>query len=381
MQHNSGNILFVGNNEQELNYFRSTFIQLYNVFTAKTSREAHEILADYDINLVIVSQQMSDMTGLQFCESIRPDYPSVQRIVITDSNLTDPLVRAVRSGHIYRYVKTPYDVSELRMTIDGALKLNALETENQELLEKLNHQNSEKEHIMRLFKRYVPKQVVDEAMDTEEEDTLPAETRIVSILFADIRNFTRIANRLKPDQVLQFLNDFFAVLTRQVDQHHGSVNKYLGDGILAVFGAPVSYKNNHENAVLCALDILDALDEINTQYGDIIGSEIQIGIGVNTGEVIVGHVGTDEYMEYTVIGDTVNIAKRLESITKLKPNSIIISEETYQLVKDVVYTSEFIEAPIAGKERTITYCEVTGKREESPTARQNIRPLQKRRHG
>lgn len=145
----------------------------------------------------------------------------------------------------------------------------------------------------------------------------------------------------------------------------------MGDGLLAVFGAPVSHIDNHKNAVSAALDMIERLNEINEKYAALLGTEIKIGIGINSGEVVVGNIGTDSYMEYTVIGNTVNIASRMESISKKKPNSIIISEETQRLIENDFETSAVQQASIKGKEEKISYYEVKGVKSENIY---NIRP-------
>lgn len=227
------------------------------------------------------------------------------------------------------------------MAIDNALKLHQSEFKNRQLSEKINGYKKEQEDILELFKRYVPGEVVSQGLKTDKEDMMkPGESRVVSVLFADMRSFTKLTANLPPSEVVQFLNDYWDVVSATVKENKGSVNKYMGDGLLAVFGAPVSYINNHENAVNAALAMVDALKEVNNKYAEKLGGKINIRIGINSGEVIVGNIGTNDFMEYTVIGNTVNNASRLENISKDKPNSIIISKKTYNLVKDSFQTSE-----------------------------------------
>lgn len=197
------------------------------------------------------------------------------------------------------------------------------------------------------------------------------ESRIVSVLFADIRGFTRIAGQLHPTEVVEFLNDFWAVMSEQVRLHSGSVNKLLGDGMLAVFGAPVSYMDNQENAAICALEMVTALEVINRKYSSRLGQEIQIGIGVNTGEVIVGNVGSSDYMEYTVIGDTVNVAHRLEQLTKNRPNSVLISENTWEQVSYLVAGEKVDTLKMDGKNQEIAVYEISNRLDA------NIKPMRR----
>lgn len=372
MYQNSGNILMISDAEHDLNMFRSQFVSHYNIFTAASTREGHKIMEDYDVHVVLIKQKMSEMTGLQFSESISGSYPDVLKIILAESEDTESLELAVQKKLLYRYIRMPYENSDLKMVLDGALKLSESEYQNRQLSDELKKYKSDRENILKLFKRYVPAEVVSQALDTHEDQLMsPGESRVVSVLFADIRGFTQFASHLRPSQVVDFLNYYWQEISECVKQNKGSINKYMGDGLLAVFGAPVSHIDNHKNAVSAALAMVDRLTDINEKYAALLGTEIKIGIGINSGEVVVGNIGTDSYMEYTVIGNTVNIASRMEAISKKKPNSIIISEQTHRLIKDDFETSGLQETTIKGKDVEVSYYEILGHKSENIY---NIRP-------
>lgn len=372
MYQNSGNILMISDAEHDLNMFRSQFVSHYNIFTAASTREGHQIMEDYDIHVVLIKQKMSEMTGLQFSESISGSYPNVLKIILAESEDTESLELAVQKKLLYRYLRMPYENSDLKMVLDGALKLSESEYQNRQLSNELKKYKSDRENILKLFKRYVPAEVVSQALDTHEDQLMsPGESRVVSVLFADIRGFTQFASHLRPSQVVDFLNYYWQEISECVKQNKGSINKYMGDGLLAVFGAPVSHIDNHKNAVSAALAMVERLTDINEKYAALLGTEIKIGIGINSGEVVVGNIGTDSYMEYTVIGNTVNVASRMEAISKKKPNSIIISEQTHRLIKDNFETSGLKETIIKGKEVEVSYYEILGHKSENIY---NIRP-------
>jgi len=363
MLQNSGNILLISLDEKELARLRNLFVEDYNVFSASTIRDAHKVLKYYDVHVMAVDQQMDEMTGMQFCESVDHAYPDVIKVILTETSDTVSLDRAAKSELIYRYLEKPFTNGDLRMTVAGAMRLSEAEYQNKLLRKELDKYKSERENILKTFKRYVPGEVVSQALVSDEEQIMkPGESRIVTVLFADIREFTNFTSNLPPSEVVNFLNDYWEVVTECVKNHKGSVNKYMGDGMLAVFGAPVSHLNNHANAVSAALDMIKSLDAINKMYREILNKEIMIGIGINTGEVVVGNVGTEDYMEYSVIGDTVNIASRLEDLSKEKPNSILISERTYKMVKDEFEISEPMYAKINGKQEQIAYYQVFGEK-------------------
>ncbi|MEL7832388.1 adenylate/guanylate cyclase domain-containing protein [Fodinibius sp. Rm-B-1B1-1] len=361
MYQNSGSILFISDDQQALSRFRQAYVESYNVFTASSIKEAHRTLTDYDIHVTVAKQMMPQMSGLQFCESISHEFPDLTNIIINSSNDTDSLKRAYKTGLIFRFISEPFTDLNLQMAIDNALQIQEAQFKNQQLSQKISKYENKQQDILDLFKKYVPGEVVSQALETEKEDMMkPGESRIVSVLFADMRDFTKMTSELPPSEVVQFLNDYWDILSVAIKENKGSINKYIGDGLLAVFGAPISYINNHENAVSAALQMVDSLERVNAKYSQKLGEEISIGIGINSGEVIVGNVGTNEFMEYTVIGNTVNTASRLEKISKSKPNSIIISERTHELVKDSFQTSDFKEATLSEKDETIKYCEVLG---------------------
>jgi class 3 adenylate cyclase/CheY-like chemotaxis protein len=361
MYQNNGNILFISDDQQVLSQFRQAYVESYNVFTASSIKEAHRTLTDYDIHVVIVEQMMPEMSGLQFCESISHKFSDLTNIIISRSQDTDSLEGAYKTGLIFRFIAEPFTNVDLQMAIDNALEVHKAHFENKKLSEKISAYEEEQQDILDLFKRYVPGEVVSQALKTKKEDMIkPGESRVVSVLFADMRDFTKMTSSLPPSEVVQFLNDYWDVLSIAIKENKGSINKYIGDGLLAVFGAPVSHLNNHKNAVSAALDMVGLLDRINIKYREKMGTEISIGIGINSGEVIVGNVGTDDFMEYTVIGNTVNTASRLEKISKDKPNSVIISERTHELIKDSFRTSEFKKVTLPKKNEVIKYCEVLG---------------------
>ena len=149
------------------------------------------------------------------------------------------------------------------------------------------------------------------------------------------------------------------MMTGCVKRHKGMVNKFIGDGIMALFGAPTSYIGNQENAVRCALEMAELMEGFNERHGELLGTKLTIGVGINTGEVVVGNIGSEERVEYTAIGDTVNVAARIESLAKNKDeNTILISESTWRIVKDDFETTEWEPMEVKGKSEKIVVHEV-----------------------
>ncbi|MCD6486243.1 MAG: GAF domain-containing protein [Syntrophobacterales bacterium] len=188
--------------------------------------------------------------------------------------------------------------------------------------------------IRNIFQKFVPKEIVDKIVyGTETEQLEVEEFRMLTLINIDIRGFSLLAQKIGPQKTVLMLNHFFSIMGGIVFKHHGIVDKYLGDGFLAIFGAPVSSIMDADNAVAAAIEMRESIAEVNDYCLKEIGNSVDVGISVHTGEVVVGNIGFDKKMDYTVIGDSVNIVFKLQALTKSYPNSILISEKTLSAVK------------------------------------------------
>ena len=183
--------------------------------------------------------------------------------------------------------------------------------------------------IRSMFQKFVPKEIVDKIIyGTETGKEMIEELKTLTLLNIDIRGFSGLSREIGPQKTVSMLNHFFSVMGDIVFKNHGIVDKYLGDGLLALFGAPVSSTLDADNAVQAALAMKDSVATVNEYFAKEFGASVSIGISVHTGEVVVGNFGFEMKMDYTVIGDSVNDVFRLQDLTKTIPNSILISEKT-----------------------------------------------------
>ena len=193
-----------------------------------------------------------------------------------------------------------------------------------------------KEHKIRnIFQKYVPEDVIDQFFRNPEA-MLVGENRVISILFSDIRSFTSISERMMPDDLVNSLNRYFSVMVDIIMNRNGVVDKYIGDAIMAFFGAPVKHEDDALQSVLAGIEMGDALKEFNKQQKTLGKPEFKIGIGINYGVVTVGNIGSDKKMDYTIIGEMVNLGSRLEGLTKIYKQALLISESLHLKVKDQV---------------------------------------------
>jgi class 3 adenylate cyclase len=174
----------------------------------------------------------------------------------------------------------------------------------------------------------VPKSVIDQFISTPEQ-MLIGESRILALLFSDVRGFTGISEKMQPDEIVESLNQYFGRMVDIIMSRGGLVDKYIGDAIMAYFGAPVKHEDDDVQSVLAGLDMLDALEEFNNWQKSKGRLPWQTGIGINYGIVTVGNIGSQKKMDYTVIGDMVNLASRLEGLTKKYHAPLIVSESVH----------------------------------------------------
>jgi adenylate cyclase len=187
--------------------------------------------------------------------------------------------------------------------------------------------------IRNIFQKYVPKAVIDQFFSSPEE-MLKGEDRVLALLFSDIRGFTTISERMRPDEVVDSLNAYFSLMVDLIMSHHGVVDKYMGDAIMAFYGAPERTRYEALEAVQSAVEMLDTLKDFNKWQAQKDRPEFRIGIGVNYGVVTVGNIGSEKKMDYTVIGDMVNLGSRLEGLTKVYDQPLIISQSVASKVKE-----------------------------------------------
>lgn len=213
---------------------------------------------------------------------------------------------------------------------------------------------AERERLKDTFGRFINKDIAEKA--ARGELALGGETKICTVFFSDIRSFTAISEKLEPFEVVEFLNQYMTRMVACVNQTKGVVDKFIGDAVMAVWGAPVTSGDPALDALRCvraALMMRASLREFNVGRGGDKKPIIRIGCGINTGPVIAGQIGSNERMEYTVIGDTVNFASRTESLNKPLHTDILLTENTYELIKDYVLVEQMPSVTVKGKEKPV----------------------------
>jgi adenylate cyclase len=264
------------------------------------------------------------------------------------------------------------------MVLDSQVAANAFTEKDLQLTQALANQAAvaiqnglyaakiEQEALTRQrFQRLLSPAIAELVVSGEVEVEKGGQSREASVFFSDIRGFTAMSEKRSAQQVVDMLNEYFELMVEVIFKYQGTLDKFVGDEIMALFGAPVSVEDHAYRAVKVAVEQMQALEEWNlvrVAEGD---DPIQIGIGINTGEVVAGYLGSSKALEYTVIGDVVNTASRLCS--RAEAGEIVISKNTYELVKDYFNVEELPPAQVKGKALPLEIYRVLGERRRRTT--------------
>jgi adenylate cyclase len=212
---------------------------------------------------------------------------------------------------------------------------------------------TERDRVKSAFARYVSQQVMDSVLTSDSGSVLRGDRRRITVLFSDIRGFSKISEHLAPEKVVQLLNDYFELMVEVVFRYQGTLDKFMGDGLMAIFGAPENDPYQEEHALKAAIEMQQELAKLQARW-DAEGIQIRIGVGIHSGPAIVGTIGSSRRMEYTAIGDTVNVASRLQTATKELGANILISEHTYYGAKGAFPFRNMGTITVRGREEPLT---------------------------
>jgi adenylate cyclase len=208
--------------------------------------------------------------------------------------------------------------------------------------------------------KYLSHNVMETILDRPDELKLGGERKEMTVLFADVKGFTKFCERSPVEEIAPRLNELHEKMTRIVWKYDGTLDKYMGDGIMAFWGAPLPQKDHARRAVLAALDMIEELKQMRPLWESRGVEPFFMGIGINTGTMVVGNMGSNEFWNYTVVGDEVNLAARLEGLTRSQGADVIVSEFTYRLVRDIAEARLLGEATVKGKEKPVVIYGLTG---------------------
>ena len=232
------------------------------------------------------------------------------------------------------------------------------------LLLRLLIEERRRHQVQTILRYFVPPQLVGRLVEEEALTTLRGERREISVIFADLRNFTATAEALAPEDTVLFLNRYFALMHEVIWEHEGTLDKYIGDEIMVFYNSPVAQPDHALRAVMTAIDMQRRIMANQAEWEYLLVPDLTAGIGIATGQAVVGYVGSQERMQYTVIGQTVNLASRLQALCKTLGCRIIISDDTYRAVSDMILAEDLGEQALTGFQHPLRVWQVLDYRSE-----------------
>lgn len=218
-------------------------------------------------------------------------------------------------------------------------------------------EQKERLHIRATFGKYVSNDIVEEILKNREAMGLEGKRKHITVLFSDVRGFTALSEQITPEQVVSLLSDYLGRVARIVFDHKGTVDKFIGDAVFAVFGAPVSHGDDAARAIKTGIAMIELVDSLADRWKETIGRPLKVGIGINSGDAVVGNIGSEVRYDYTCIGDTVNLGARLEALTKELGVPMLVSESTAAELNGAIPLRPLRRVKVQGREAPImVYC-------------------------
>ena len=332
----AGDLLVVDDNRVNRLLLGRALEQLGHAVTfAENGREALEILRQRRVDLVLLDIEMPEMNGYQVLEALAadPHFRDLPVVMMSSVEEVDSVARCIEMG-AEDYLFKPVNPVLLKARIGASLEKKRLRDQQRELVRK-----------------FATAEVADEILTTGV--SLGGKHVEASVMFSDIRSFTSIAQSQSQADTFEMLNNYYTLMFDAIAGHGGIVNQMLGDGLMAVFGAPLPYADHRERAVRAALEMLDLVDGFNREQVLRGRMEMRIGIGIASGPVIAGFTGTQQRVTYTCVGDTVNLAAHLEAHTKVVGQPILIDENTRNGLTDGIRVEAHAAAQFKTRSNTV----------------------------
>jgi len=330
--HEPGNLLIVDDNKvNRILLSRGLEQDGHKVEVAENGRLGLEKLRAGSFDLVLLDIEMPEMNGYQVLETClqEPELRDIPIIMTSSLDEIDSVVKCVELG-AEDYLNKPVNPILLRARVNASLEKKRLRDEQR-----------------KLFRTFATKEVADELL--KSGFSLGGKYVNASVMFTDIRSYTTYTEKEDPTEIIELLNDYFALMFDAITSYHGTVNQMAGDGLMAIFGAPIHRGDHCEQAVRAALEMIDLLEGFNQERAAMNKTQIKIGIGIASGRVIAGYTGTQHRATYTCVGDTVNLAARLEAQTKVIGEPILIESATRTALGDAFKVKSHGSIQLKGK--------------------------------
>ncbi|MDY6992554.1 MAG: adenylate/guanylate cyclase domain-containing protein [Pseudomonadota bacterium] len=342
------------------NQLKRHFDNQYIIETAENGAEAIDIFKELldehiDIPVIISDQIMPGMKGDELLKEIHTFAPKTLKILLTGQANAESIGNAVNCANLYRYIAKPWEQSDLNLTVAEAIRSYFQDKKLEEQTQKLYQLNQELQEQINTFYKFVPNQFL-KVLNIQERERIELAMCVeqhMSVMFSDIRAFTTLSEYMTPKENFLFINSYLSHMGPIIRAHHGFIDKYIGDGIMALY-------ERSDDALNSAINMLVHLVEYNQGRERAGYLPISIGIGLNSGALMLGTVGEHDRLQTTVIGDTVNLAARVENLTKTYDAPILITEYTLQQLEapQNFITRLIDKVTVKGKTQPVTVFEV-----------------------
>ena len=319
-------VILVVDDQQESREILRRYLEQDNhqVLEADSGPQMFKIMEQHDIDLILLDLILPEMDGFDLLQALKhhDTYRAIPVIVVSGNKDRDRVIRCIEAG-AEDYLFKPFNPILLRARINAGVERKHWHDKEERYREELERNQR---FIRNIFGRYLSEEIVSTLLEDPDGLELGGVQRKVSVLMADIRGFTSITEKLPPHRVVRLLNNYLGTMSDVIMSFSGTVDEFIGDAILAIFGAPASREDDTDRAICCALQMQDAVTQINERNKAEDLPEISIGISINTGLVIAGNIGSKKRAKYGVVGHTVNQTARIEE--HCPAGSILISQAT-----------------------------------------------------
>lgn len=367
MSESSARIVIVDDSPQEVFYTRALLeADGYDVLVASSGTDGLTLVESNLADMVLLDVGLPDIEGFEVCRRIRRweiqqyGHSPVVPVVMVTGRPAQDRAAALEAG-ADDFLTKPVNHVELLARVRSLLRIKSLHDQ----LEARNHL------LYDALQRSVSAPVAERIVEDPERYLKPGgERRVVSILFADLRGYSTVAEELPPHQVMSVLNAYLALIIDVIHRFGGTVNQLLGDGVMSLFGAPISYGDDAWRAVQAALEMQK--QSIELEPPGLPDIRLSMGIGITTGEAVVGHIGSEQRVDYTAVGAVVNLAERFQ--THAGPGQILITRPTYELVKDQVIVNDVGTQSVKGHLEWVQAYSVLGVRPSTSALESALQP-------
>ena len=325
-------ILVVDDNRENIMLVRDVLeVASYEVIEALNGPGALEITPEEQPDLILLDVNMPGMSGFEVCKLLKSDETTnhIPVIMLTAQSDVDSRVQGIEAG-ADDYMSKPYSPRELLARVERSLRSKQASDNMRATQEQLRQQQ---EVIKQTFSRFVASSIVDELLKDPTRVKLGGQLQPVTVMFADLQGFTTLSEHTEPENLLQLLNSYHTFMVNIVLKYGGTIDKFLGDGLMALYNTPVEQVDHVARAVKTALQIQDELYWFTQDMPEELRTKVNFGI--HTGNAIVGNVGSENLMDFTAVGDTVNVAARLQGVAD--NGEILVSAPVFEATQDFVF--------------------------------------------